>query len=188
MHSICNVATNSANLIKRYSDVFKGLGCLGDEYHIELDPTVSPVQHVPRRVPVAMKHRLKSKLEELTKQGIITKVQEPTPWISNIVKIMKPGKVRVCIDPRDLNKAIKRPKYQMPTVEEILPTLAQAKIFTVLDAKDGFHQVKLDEASLPSGPPLDAFITYVCHLEYHQHLKNFSVACTQPYKGFQEWR
>ena len=143
MHSICNVATNSANLIKRYSDVFEGLGCLGDEYHIELDPTVSPVQHVP----VAMKHRLKSKLEELTKQGIITKVQEPTPWISNIVTIMKPGKVRVCIDPRDLNKAIKRPKYQMPTLEEILPTLAQAKIFTVLDAKDGFHQVKLDEAS-----------------------------------------
>ena len=141
MHSICNVATNSANLIKRYSDVFEGLGCLGDEYHIELDPTVSPVQHVPRRVPVAMKHRLKSKLEELTKQGIITKVQEPTPWISNIVTIMKPGKVRVCIDPRDLNKAIKRPKYQMPTLEEILPTLAQAKIFTVLDAKDGFHQV-----------------------------------------------
>ena len=74
MHSICNVSVNSANLIKQYSDVFEGLGCLGDEYHIELDPGVSPVQHVPRRVPVAMKHRLKSKLEELTKQGIITKV------------------------------------------------------------------------------------------------------------------
>ena len=144
VHSICNVSVNSANLIKQYSDVFEGLGCLGDEYHIELDPGVSPVQHVPRRVPVAMKHQLKSKLEEL---GKITKVLEPTPWISNIVTIMKPGKVRVCIDPRDLNKAIKRPKYQMPTLEEILPTLSQAKIFTVLDAKDGFHQVKLDEAS-----------------------------------------
>ena len=38
VHSICNVSTNSANLIKQYSDVFEGLGCLGDEYHIELDP------------------------------------------------------------------------------------------------------------------------------------------------------
>ena len=94
-----------------------------------------------------MKERLKSKLEELTKQGIITKVQEPTAWISNIVTIMKPGKLQLCIDPRDLNKAIKRPKYQMPTLDEILPTLARAKVFTVLDAKDGFHQVKLDEAS-----------------------------------------
>ena len=65
--------------------MFDGLGCLDDEYHIELDPGVSPVQHVPRRVPVAMKYRLKSKLEELTKQGIITKVHEPTPWIITIV-------------------------------------------------------------------------------------------------------
>ena len=35
VYSICNVSVNSANLIKQYSDVFEGLGCLGDEYHIE---------------------------------------------------------------------------------------------------------------------------------------------------------
>ena len=60
---------------------------------------------------------------------------------------MKPGKVRVCIDSRDLNKVIKRPKYQIPTLEENLPMLSQAKIFTVSDAKDSFHQVELDKAS-----------------------------------------
>ena len=59
----------------------------------------------------------------------------------------KPGKLRVCIDPRDLNRAMKRPKYQMPTVDEVLPKLARAKVFTVLDAKDGFYQVKLDKES-----------------------------------------
>ena len=94
-----------------------------------------------------MKEPLKQKLIDLTKQGIITKVEEPTPWISNMVAIKKPGKLRLCIDPRDLNKAIKIPKYQMPTLEELLPTLSKARIFTVLDVKDGFHQVKLDEAS-----------------------------------------
>ena len=51
------------------------------------------------------------------------------------------------IDPRDLNRAIKRPKYQMPTVDEVLPKLSRAKVFTVLDAKDGFHKVKLDNES-----------------------------------------
>ena len=51
------------------------------------------------------------------------------------------------IDPRDLNRAIKRPKYQMPTVDEVLPKLSKAKVFTVLDAKDEFHQVKLDNES-----------------------------------------
>lgn len=76
---------------------------------------------------------------------------EHTAWISDIVTIMKPGKLWVCIDPRDLNKAIKRPKYQMPTLEEILPTLAKAKMFTVLDPKDGFHQVKLEDAQYICG-------------------------------------
>jgi len=90
-----------------------------------------------------MKEPLKQTLAELTKLGIVTKVEEPTPWISNMVAIMKPGKLRLCIDPRDLNKAIKRPKYQMPMLEELLPTLTKARVFTVLDAKDGFHQVKL---------------------------------------------
>ena len=57
----------------------------------------------------------------------------------------KKGKLRLCIDPKELNTAIKRPKYQIPTVDEILPKLAKA--FTVLDAKDGFFQIKLDEES-----------------------------------------
>ena len=145
VHTVCNVTSNT--LIEQYNDVFKGLGCLGNEYHIDVDKSVIPVQHVPRRVPVAMKELLKQKLADLTKQGIITKVEEPTPWISNMLAIKKPGKLRLCIDPRDLNKAIKWPKYQMPTLEELLPTLSKAKIFTVLDAKDGFHQVQLDEES-----------------------------------------
>ena len=145
VYTVCNVTSNT--LIEQYNDVFKGLGCLGNEYHIDVDKSVIPVQHVPRRVPVAMKELLKQKLADLTKQGIITKVEEPTPWISNMVAIKKPGKLRLCIDPRDLNKAIKRPKYQMPTLEELLPTLSKVKIFTVLDAKDGFHQVQLDEES-----------------------------------------
>ena len=84
---------------------------------------------------------------KITKKGIIQPITEYTAWISNLVVIKKPGKLRVCIDPQELNKAIRRPKYQMPTLEEILPNLAKARIFTVLDAKDGFHQVKLDQQS-----------------------------------------
>ena len=68
---------------------------------------------------------------------------EPTAWISSLVT----EKLRICIDPRDLNKAIKRPKYQIPTLDDILPQLAKARVFTVVDAKDGFHQVQLDKPS-----------------------------------------
>ena len=94
-----------------------------------------------------MKDKLHDKIRELEKRGIIAKVSKPTAWISSLVVVEKPGKMRVCLDPRELNKAIKRPKYPMPTLDEILPSLANAKVFTVLDAKEGFHQVKLDEES-----------------------------------------
>ena len=98
--------------------------------------------------------------------------------------IKKPGKLRVCIDPKEQNKAIRNPKYQMPTLEEILPNLAHARIFTVSDAKDGFHQVKLDQQSSapttfgPHNIMADISISG-CHSESRQCRKNYSVACTR---------
>lgn len=81
----------------------------------------------------------------MEEQGVITKVTKPTKWISNMVVVEKPGKIRVCLDPSALNKALCRAHYQMPTIEEILPSLAKVKIFLVMDAKNGYWQVRLDE-------------------------------------------
>ncbi|KAF7647501.1 hypothetical protein LDENG_00171580 [Lucifuga dentata] len=81
----------------------------------------------------------------MEKNGIIKRVTEPTQWISNMVVMEKPG--MHCIDPSALNKALQRSHYQMPTIEEILPDIAKAKVFSVLDAKDGYWQVKLDNES-----------------------------------------
>ena len=75
------------------------------------------------------------------------KVTIPTEWISSMVVVTTPSKIRICLDPQDLNKAVIRPKYQMPTLEELLPKLSKAKVFTTLDAKGGFYQVGLDEQS-----------------------------------------
>ena len=127
--------------------MFTGLGCLPGEYHIDIDPNIRPVQHTPRSVPVPLKAKLKEKIDEMEKQGIIIQETKPTEWMSSLVSVQKRGKLRVCIYPRDLNRAIKRPKYQMPTVDEALPKLAKAKVFTVLDAKDCFYQVKPDKES-----------------------------------------
>ena len=82
---------------------------------------------------------MKEKIDEMEKQGIIVKETKTTEWISGLVAVQKPWKLRMCIDPRDLNRVIKRPKYQMPTVDEVLLKLSRAKVFTVLNIKDGFH-------------------------------------------------
>ena len=58
------------DLIKEYSFVFDGLGCLEGEYHIEVDSAVPPIQHAPQRVPVAFKEKLKAKIEELEEREI----------------------------------------------------------------------------------------------------------------------
>ena len=147
VYQVSSHASNEDALLQEYKDVFDGLGCLPDDYHIAIDPNVPPVQHAPRRAPVALKAKLRDKLRDLENRQIITRVDEPTEWISSLFTVLKPGKIRVCIDPRDLNKAIQRPTYPIPTLDEILPQLANARVFSVLDAKDGFHQVRLDEAS-----------------------------------------
>ena len=72
---------------------------------------------------------------------------EPTQRISSMVVEAKPQKIRICLDPKDLNRAIQRPKVQIPTLEELLPELSKARIFSSSDAKDGFYQVSLDEDS-----------------------------------------
>jgi hypothetical protein len=78
-------------------------------------------------------------MEEIERREVIAKVTTSTEWISSMVAVRKPsGKLRICIDLKDLNKALLRQHYPIPTIDEILPRLANAKVFTVLDAKEGF--------------------------------------------------
>ena len=80
----------------------------------------------------------------MTELGVIEPVSEPTDWVSSLVIARKPnGLLRVCLDPRNLNKAIKRHHHPMPTTEEILAQMTDAKFFTKLDASNAFWQVKL---------------------------------------------
>ena len=58
------------------------------------------------------------------------------------------GKMRLCIDPKDLNKEIKREHFKILTKEDILGKLANASCFSKLDATAGFHQIRLDRPSL----------------------------------------
>ena len=104
--------------------------------------------HHPRKIPQALRERLKNELDDMERSGVITKVHEPTPWVNSIVINEKQsGKLRVCTDPRDLNKAVKREHYQLPTQEEITACLAGAKYFSHLDVKSGFWQIPEDEES-----------------------------------------
>ena len=135
-------------LFQQYKDVFTGVGEYQEEYHIELDETVAPVIQPARKVPYARLQKLKETLDSLEKQNIIASVNKPTDWVSNLVIVeKKSGALRLCLDPKALNTAIKRERYTIPTPADVQSKFQGATTFTVLDMKDAFWHVKLSEPS-----------------------------------------
>ena len=142
-------AISKEDLVKKFPNVFgEGVGQLDGEYRIRLDETADPVQHAPGRVPVALREQLKQTLDDLEQQEIVAPVTAPTTWVNSMVVVPKKnGKLRNCLDPKDLNCAIKREHYPLPTIEDIATRLHGAKVFTKLDVRSGFWHVNLYEKS-----------------------------------------
>ena len=127
--------------------------CIGDmkgKYNIKTDPTVPPVQHRRQKVPIEYKEEIEKELAEMVWQGIITKQTEPTPWVSSLTYPKKAnGKLRICLDPKDLNRAIIRENHKAPTLEEITHVLTGATRFSKVDGNKAFFGMHLtEEASL----------------------------------------
>ena len=79
------------------------------------------MQNSPRKVSYALREDFQTKIVELEEQGVIAKVDTSTPWISNCLAVRKPnGSARVYIDPSDLNKAIQRNHFPLPTIDDVL--------------------------------------------------------------------
>ena len=120
-----SLVEQDANL-KEYQDVFKGLGKLPGKHHIHVDETVKPVLHA-QKIPVVLRDKLEMKFTQLENEGVIANVVGSTPWGSSLIIVPKPhGQLRICINPRDLNKAIQREHYPSKTVEEIATGIQKA--------------------------------------------------------------
>lgn len=142
-----NTVDNS-DIKKEYSDLFQGIGHLPGKHKIHIDSNITPVVHPPRRIPISMRDKVKNELSRMVKEGIIKKVKKPTSWVNSMVVVTKPnGSIRICIDPRDLNKAIKRQHFPLLTVEEVVSRMPNAKIFSKIDCTSSFWQLGLDRES-----------------------------------------
>ena len=106
-----------------------------------------PVVDAQRSVPLSLREDIQCELDDMESKGIIVKLKEgePSAWMNSLVYHRKSnGKLRICLDPKDLNKAIRREHHVIPTSEEILPKLTGAKFFSIMDAKCGYWNVNLD--------------------------------------------
>ena len=107
---------------------------------MKLDPTVEPVVHPSRKIPHLLRSQLEKNLNEMLKQAVVERVDGPIDWVNSMVVVKKDGSLRICIDHKDLNKALKREHYQLPTIEEITARMAGARYFSMLDARSGYWQ------------------------------------------------
>ena len=134
-------------VVTQYPKVFKRqLGRFPGVVKIEVDADVQPVVTPTRRITTALKEKFKKEIDRLQNLGVIAPVDKPTPWVSSVVvATKKSGALRICIDPRPLNAALKREGYQLLILEDILPELGQAKVFSTVDLRSGYWHCVLDE-------------------------------------------
>ena len=101
---ICDAQTIHA----KFPSLFRGLGTLGDAYTIKLkEDTVPYSLYTPRNVAIPLRVKVKSELNRMEANGIISRVTEPTSWCAGMVVIpKKEGSVRICIDLKPLNQSV----------------------------------------------------------------------------------
>ena len=167
---------DSEEIIKQYPALFDGsIGALKDyKVKLHIDTSVEPVAQPHRRIPFHVRKKVEDKLVELENADIIEKVDGPTPWISPIVTPPKPGnpdEIRLCVDMRGPNTAIKRERHITPTIEDVISDLNGARVFSKLDLNQGYHQIMLDESSRY----ITTFSTHVGLIRFKR--LNFGICC-----------
>ena len=121
-------------ILNEFRDVFEGLGCVEGEYTSKLKVNSQPTIQPQRNVPLRLRDKLKATLNDLERRDIITKVEEPVDWVSNLVIVEKANNtLRLCLDPPDLIQAMEREDFKPPSCETISNTLDGCKVFSVVD-------------------------------------------------------
>ena len=154
--SVNRLPLTKQDILSQYSSCFEGIGHFpGDPYIFHLKPEYKPAQRVPRKVPIHLEAAFKEEIKSLVKQGILEEVKEHTDWVNSYVIVEKntgnhhspnhtvKKKLRICLDPRDLNKALEREPYHTRSVDEITAKLQGMTVFTIVDFKKGYWMVVL---------------------------------------------
>ena len=143
------VSSPENDYVQLFPDTFKETpGTLpGKKVHLTTVEGASPVIRSARTLPESRKDAVKAELQRLVDTDMIVPVDEPTDWVSQMSVAEKKSGIRICIDPRPLNKALKREHYKLPVLEDILPELSQACKFSVCDLKAGYLHCELDHPS-----------------------------------------
>ena len=150
------------DILDIYSDVFTGIGKFpGMPYKFQLKPNAKLMRHAPRKVPIHLQDAFHKEIRNLEKLGILEETKDVTEWVNSFVIVekkiptnsnssqghSKDRKLRICLDPRDLNEALEREPYYTWSIEEIMAKFHGMTRFTIADFNKGYWMVELDPES-----------------------------------------
>lgn len=140
--------TMDGDIQQRFPQLFNGIGKACSIIHKPVvNAQVTPRVQAMRRIPFSLKEKVTAELKRLETEGIIEKT-DASPWVSNIVVVEKSnGQIRLCVDLREVNKAVIPDRHPTPTVDELAAEIQGARFFSKLDMKSGYLQFELEESS-----------------------------------------
>ena len=157
------------DILDVYSDVFTRIGKFpGMPYKFQLKENAKPARYAPRKVPIHLQDTFHKEIRNLEQLGILEETKDVTEWVNSFVIMEKKApvnpckiptnsnssqghskdrKLRICLDPRDLNEALEREPYYTQSIEEIMAKFHGMTRFTIADFNKGYWMVELDPES-----------------------------------------
>ena len=140
-------------VVREFSDVFPEdlPGIPPDreiDFQIKLTLGIEPISKaLYRMAPLELKE-LKVQMEELVSKGFVR--PSTSPWGALVLFVKKnDGSLRLCIDYRELNKVTIRNQYPLPRIDDLFDQLQGAKVFSKIDLRSGYHQLKIRSEDVP---------------------------------------
>ena len=131
-----------AHIMELFPELFDGIGTIKDVIiKLNVDDSITPVIQPPRKIPQAMVDPLKQEIERMMMLGVIRKldINQATDWCHNLVLVHKPnGKLRVCLDPCTINKALRFNIHNARTFQDVTSSIRKITKVSKIDANSGF--------------------------------------------------
>jgi hypothetical protein len=116
------------------------------EFVIELQPGIAPISKRPYRMPPNELAELKIRLQDLLDKGY----PNASPWGCPALFVKKKdNSLRLCVDYHPLNAVTIKNKYPLPRIDILFDQLARAKVFSKIDLRSGYHQIKIRLSDIP---------------------------------------
>ncbi|XP_074296892.1 uncharacterized protein LOC141627552 [Silene latifolia] len=155
-----------SDLLKDYSALFEEPKSLPPsrgilDHRIPLKNGANPVSIRPYRYALKQRDIIEKLIQDMLNSGIIQ--NSCSPFASPVVLVgKKDGSWRLCVDYRELNKKTIKDKFPIPVVDELIDELAGAAIFSKLDLRAGYHQLRMAKEDVYK----PAFKTHSGHYEF----------------------